>query len=308
MSSWKCDRRGHRPEQLESVERRTPLRCSSTAATPRAASTPMTSSRFACPADGQGAQLRCRCRPRTSRSPGSARPAARSTAGYVVEMAIDLGEAAAGTFEGVDFQINDRARTVRESASRNWADPTGAGYQTASHWGVLRLLSRFPPKPRPRAASRANTIRWESTLVSPSRHTPSTRTRRMALVENFNQITPENSLKPEGWYDDQHHFRMSDDARNLLTFASRERHQGLRPCSGLALAGRPDWFFQADEGCHDTNDNPGVTSCPLADKAHDARNASAGTSRTWRRPSLPNSENSAARPIPSSRSTWSTRP
>ena len=24
---------------------------------------------------------------------------------------------------------------------RNWADPTGAGYQTASHWGVLRLLS-----------------------------------------------------------------------------------------------------------------------------------------------------------------------
>ncbi len=60
--------------------------------------------------------------------------------GYVVEMAIDLGEAAAGTFEGVDFQINDAKKGARIGI-RNWADPTGAGYQTASHWGVLRLLS-----------------------------------------------------------------------------------------------------------------------------------------------------------------------
>lgn len=60
--------------------------------------------------------------------------------GYVVEMAIDLGEAAAGTFEGVDFQIND-AKNGARIGIRNWADPTGAGYQTASHWGVLRLLS-----------------------------------------------------------------------------------------------------------------------------------------------------------------------
>lgn len=60
--------------------------------------------------------------------------------GYVVEMAIDLGEAAAGTFEGVDFQIND-AKDGARIGIRNWADPTGVGYQTASHWGVLRLLS-----------------------------------------------------------------------------------------------------------------------------------------------------------------------
>ena len=60
--------------------------------------------------------------------------------GYVVEMAIDLGEAAAGTFEGVDFQIND-AKNGARIGIRNWADPTGAGYQTASHWGVLRLLA-----------------------------------------------------------------------------------------------------------------------------------------------------------------------
>lgn len=60
--------------------------------------------------------------------------------GYVVEMAIDLGTAEAGTFEGVDFQIND-AKNGARIGIRNWADPTGAGYQTASHWGVLRLLA-----------------------------------------------------------------------------------------------------------------------------------------------------------------------
>lgn len=87
-----------------------------------------------------------------------------------------------------------------------------------------------------------------------------------ALVENFDQITPENSLKPEGWYDDQHHFRMSDDARNLLTFASEN---GIKVYGHVLVwhSQTPDWFFQADEWCHDTNDNPGVTSCPLADKA-----------------------------------------
>lgn len=60
--------------------------------------------------------------------------------GYVVEMAINLGTAEAGTFEGVDFQIND-AKNGARIGIRNWADPTGAGYQTASHWGVLRLLA-----------------------------------------------------------------------------------------------------------------------------------------------------------------------
>ena len=87
-----------------------------------------------------------------------------------------------------------------------------------------------------------------------------------ALVENFDQITPENSLKPEGWYDDQHNFRMSPDARNLLTFASEN---GIKVYGHVLVwhSQTPDWFFQADEGCHDTNDNPGVTSCPLADKA-----------------------------------------
>lgn len=127
-----------------------------------------------------------------------------------------------------------------------------------------------------------------------------------ALVENFNQITPENSLKPEGWYDDQHNFRMSGDARNLLTFASEN---GIKVYGHVLVwhSQTPDWFFQADEWCHDTNDNPGVTSCPLADKPtmqerqrRHIENVAKAISDEF--------ENSAARPIPLSRSTWSTRP
>ncbi|MCQ4965669.1 hypothetical protein NE652_12070, partial [Bifidobacterium pseudocatenulatum] len=52
----------------------------------------------------------------------------------------DLGTAEAGTFERVDFQIND-AKNGARIGNRNWADPTGAGYQTASHSGVLLLLA-----------------------------------------------------------------------------------------------------------------------------------------------------------------------
>ncbi|GAA1861046.1 hypothetical protein GCM10009751_18370 [Myceligenerans crystallogenes] len=61
--------------------------------------------------------------------------------GYVVEAAIDLltygGE---GTFHGLDFQVNDAADGAR-TAIRNWADPTGAGYQSTAHWGVGQLVA-----------------------------------------------------------------------------------------------------------------------------------------------------------------------
>ena len=36
------------------------------------------------------------------------------------------------------------------------------------------------------------------------------------MLANFNQITPENSMKPEGWYDGNHEFAMSDNTRSLL--------------------------------------------------------------------------------------------
>ncbi len=60
--------------------------------------------------------------------------------GYVVEAAISLLEyGGADTFHGVDFQVNDAADGQRASI-RNWADPTGAGYQSTARWGVGRLL------------------------------------------------------------------------------------------------------------------------------------------------------------------------
>ena len=66
--------------------------------------------------------------------------------GYVVEVAIDLLEAygGPGTFHGVDFQVNDATDGTRTSI-RNWADPTGTGYQTTAHWGVAKLAPTAAP-------------------------------------------------------------------------------------------------------------------------------------------------------------------
>ncbi|MBF0815050.1 endo-1,4-beta-xylanase [Microbacterium paludicola] len=61
--------------------------------------------------------------------------------GYVVEAAISLLEyGGEGTFHGLDFQVNDAAAGAR-TGIRNWADPTGAGYQSTSHWGVGQLVA-----------------------------------------------------------------------------------------------------------------------------------------------------------------------
>ena len=62
--------------------------------------------------------------------------------GYVVEASISLLEAGGvGTFHGLDFQVNDATAGARTSI-RNWADPTGLGYQSTSRWGVGRLVAR----------------------------------------------------------------------------------------------------------------------------------------------------------------------
>ncbi|WP_395243928.1 endo-1,4-beta-xylanase [Agromyces sp. MMS24-K17] len=68
--------------------------------------------------------------------------------GYVVEAAISLLEyGGEGTFHGLDFQVNDASNGQR-TAIRNWADPTGAGYQSTAHWGVGRLVpSAAEPEP-----------------------------------------------------------------------------------------------------------------------------------------------------------------
>lgn len=86
-----------------------------------------------------------------------------------------------------------------------------------------------------------------------------------AVLKNFNQITPENSFKPEGWYDDDHNFRMSDDTRQLLKFAS-DNHIKIYGHVLVWYSQTPDWFFQKDQNCVDTNATEGATSCELADK------------------------------------------
>ena len=47
----------------------------------------------------------------------------------------------AGTFHGLDFQVNDGTNGVRTSI-RTWADPTGLGYQSTARWGVAKLVAR----------------------------------------------------------------------------------------------------------------------------------------------------------------------
>ena len=65
--------------------------------------------------------------------------------GYIVEASISLLEAGGvGTFHGLDFQVNDATAGVRTSI-RNWADPTGLGYQSTSRWGVGRLVAEQVP-------------------------------------------------------------------------------------------------------------------------------------------------------------------
>lgn len=60
--------------------------------------------------------------------------------GYVVEAAISLLEyGGVGTFHGLDFQVNDGTDGQR-TAIRNWADPTGLGYQSTARWGVGQLI------------------------------------------------------------------------------------------------------------------------------------------------------------------------
>ncbi|RKS73799.1 endo-1,4-beta-xylanase [Motilibacter peucedani] len=69
--------------------------------------------------------------------------------GYVVEAAVSLLEAGGlGTFQGLDFQVNDASGGAR-TGIQAWADPTGQGYQTTARWGVGELV----PAPLPSVAT-----------------------------------------------------------------------------------------------------------------------------------------------------------
>jgi len=67
--------------------------------------------------------------------------AKRVSGGYVVEAAISLLEyGGLDSIQGLDVQVNDASNGAR-TAIRNWADPTGAGYQSTARWGVATLVA-----------------------------------------------------------------------------------------------------------------------------------------------------------------------
>ncbi|MFC3499498.1 endo-1,4-beta-xylanase [Micromonospora krabiensis] len=67
------------------------------------------------------------------------------------------------------------------------------------------------------------------------------------LTRHFNQITPENHMKPEAWYDDERTFRPHDQALALMDFA---RDNDLRVYGHVLVwhSQTPAWFFQDSTG------------------------------------------------------------
>ncbi|MFC4615511.1 endo-1,4-beta-xylanase [Cellulomonas algicola] len=76
----------------------------------------------------------------------------RTASGYVVEAAIGLhDQGGAGTFHGLDFQVNDATADGARTSIHTWAEPTGTGYQTTERWGVGRLVEAAGEEPEPSA-------------------------------------------------------------------------------------------------------------------------------------------------------------
>jgi endo-1,4-beta-xylanase len=69
----------------------------------------------------------------------------RTATGYTVEAAVTLmGHGGLGSFQGMDFQVNDGTNGSRTSV-HSWAEPTGTGYQTTARWGVGQLVGPAVP-------------------------------------------------------------------------------------------------------------------------------------------------------------------
>ncbi|MGU3646535.1 endo-1,4-beta-xylanase [Microbacterium sp. C23T] len=67
------------------------------------------------------------------------------------------------------------------------------------------------------------------------------------LRADFSQVTPENSMKPDAWYDAERRFRIDPQAASIMSFA---KSHGLR-VYGHTLVWHnqtPDWFFTDVEG------------------------------------------------------------
>jgi endo-1,4-beta-xylanase len=67
------------------------------------------------------------------------------------------------------------------------------------------------------------------------------------LTRHFNQITPENHMKPEAWYDAEGNFRPHDQAIAMMNFA-RDNDLGLYGHVLVWHSQTPAWFFQDDSG------------------------------------------------------------
>ncbi|MCI9889421.1 endo-1,4-beta-xylanase [Micrococcales bacterium 31B] len=67
------------------------------------------------------------------------------------------------------------------------------------------------------------------------------------LLHNFGQITPENHMKPEEWYDADRRFRINPQAVALMDFA---RDNGLRVYGHVLVwhSQVPAWFFEHADG------------------------------------------------------------
>lgn len=69
----------------------------------------------------------------------------RTATGYIVEAAVTLtGQGGVGSFQGLDFQVNDGTAGARTSV-HSWAEPTGTGYQTTARWGVGQEVGSAVP-------------------------------------------------------------------------------------------------------------------------------------------------------------------
>jgi endo-1,4-beta-xylanase len=67
------------------------------------------------------------------------------------------------------------------------------------------------------------------------------------LTKHFDQITPENHMKVEAWYDADKNFRINPEAKALMDFAAANN---VRVYGHTLLWHQqtPDWFFQAADG------------------------------------------------------------
>ena len=67
------------------------------------------------------------------------------------------------------------------------------------------------------------------------------------LLRHFDQVTPENHMKPEAWYDENRTFRIHPEAEAIMDFA---QDNGTRVYGHTLVwhSQTPAWFFQHDDG------------------------------------------------------------